>query len=895
MILGKNLGHYRVQEKIGAGGMGEVYRATDAKLGRDVAIKVLPELFTKDAERLARFDREARVLASLNHPNIATIHGLEEAGDLRYLVMELVPGLTLAERLARGPVPLEEALSIVRQMAEALEVAHEKGVIHRDLKPSNIKVTPEGTVKILDFGLAKAFATEASSQDISGSPTVSLMGTRGGAILGTVPYMSPEQARGKPLDRRTDIWAFGCILYELLTGRQAFRGETESDTIAKVLEREPDWRALPARTPSRVRTLLSRCLHKDAHHRIQHIGDARIEVEEALAAPRTMAGDETPDIGKLQPARWGKRLLFISAGTAFLGVLATWTVVRIVTRPVSASFSVNSVGRLTHDPGLSEWPTWSPDGSLLAFASNRRGNFEIYVRRVEGGQEVNVTNDPGEDFQPAFSPDGNSLAFISTRSSQSGMIKIGMLFGFEFRTYGGDLWLAPALGGQARRIAQNANFPAWHPRERKIAYVSGVEDHRSILEVPAEGGAPIALLPSESSSWEIVRLNFSPSGNWISFETVDEGVMLVPRGGGAPHKLVDGISHVWDANGRRLYYLTRDHAGGTRLLAAEIDEARGVLAGSPQTVGLVTGILRDLAVSRDAQQFAVSQLEGSMNLTRLPLTPTGGTPSGPEEQLSSGQVIDRYPAFSPDGRRIAFASDRLGAMEMWIYDVTSRIQQRLQLPGKDLGVNLPNWSPDGRTIVVTRFFQDGTRSLWLTATDGSHAEEVHPPGRGNVSGFFSPDGRQLLYFFRTEGFTQIHLMDIATRKKRQLTTSRSDKYDADWSPDGRWIAYSSNAGGTMQLWRIPTSGGDEQQLTSGHERMRHVSYSPDGRWIYSQPSHRNICRLPSSGGSLEAVTRFPESGLFIEEPKLSPDGRYLVYSRSNGGSSLWLLRVGKAQ
>jgi Tol biopolymer transport system component len=895
MMLGKNLGHYRIHEKLGAGGMGEVYRATDAKLGRDVAIKVLPELFTKDTERLARFDREARVLASLNHPNIASIYGLEDSGGVRFLVLELVPGVTLAERLAQGPVPLEEALSIARQMAEALEIAHEKGIIHRDLKPANIKVTPEGTVKVLDFGLAKAFSAEGSSQDISGSPTASLMGTRGGAILGTVPYMSPEQARGKPLDRRTDIWAFGCVLYELLTGRQAFRGETASDTIAIVLEREPDSSALPAKTPLRIRALLSRCFQKDTHRRLQHIGDARIEIEEALAVPSAMAGAEMPGEGKLQPARWDKRLLLIAAGTAFLGVLATWTVMRNVTRPASGAFRVSSVGRLTHDPGLSEWPTWSPDGSLLAFASNRSGNFEIYVRRVEGGQEVNVTHDPGEDFQPAFSPDGNSLAFISTRSSQSGMIKIGMLFGFEFRTYGGDLWVAPALGGQARRIAENANFPAWHPRERKIAYVSGVEDHRAILEIPVEGGAPKALLPSESSNWEIVRLSFSPSGNWISFETVDEGILLVPVGGGAPHKLVDGISHVWDASGQRLYYLTRDRLGGTRLLAVEIDEARGALVGSPQTLGLVTGVLRDLAVSRDAQQFAVSQLEGSLNLTRLPLTPAGDAPAGREEELSSGQVIDRYPAFSPDGRRIAFASDRLGAMEIWIYDLTSRQQERLQLPGKDLGANLPNWSPDGKQIVVTRFFQDGTRSLWLTATDGSHAEEVHPPVRGNVGGFFAPDGRQLLYYFRTEGFTQIFLLDLGTRKKRQLTTSRSDKYDADWSPDGRWIAYSSNAGGTIQLWRIPASGGDERQLTSGHERMRHASHSPDGRWIYIQPSHGNIARLPASGGRLEAVTRFPESGLFIEEPRLSPDGRYLVYSRSNGGSSLWLLRVGKAQ
>jgi len=234
-------------------------------------------------------------------------------------------------------------------------------------------------------------------------------------------------------------------------------------------------------------------------------------------------------------------------------------------------------------------------------------------------------------------------------------------------------------------------------------------------------------------------------------------------------------------------------------------------------------------------------------------------------------------------------------MDLWIYDLTTRQQERLQLPGKDLGANLPGWSPDGKTIVVTRFFQDGTRSLWLTAMDGSHAEEVHPPVRGNVGGRFSPDGRQLLYYFRSEGFIQLDLLDLGTRKTRQLTTSRSDKYDVDWSPDSRWIAYSSNAGGTIQLWRISAAGGEEQQLTSGHERMRHAFYSPDGRWVYIQMSHRNVYRLPASGGSLVPVTRFPESGLFLEEPTLSPDGRYLLYCRSNGGSSLWLLRVGKAQ
>src|SRR3990172_2348583 len=282
---GTRLGAFEVSSLLGVGGMGEVYRARDTKLGREVALKLLPEFLARDEEKLKHLEREAHLLASLNHPNIATLHGLEESDGLRFLVMELVPGETLAERLARGRLSIEESLSILRQIGEALEAAHEKGIIHRDLKPSNIKVTSDGKVKLLDFGLAKAIAEEKSPADLSQSPTLTREGTEHGVILGTASYMSPEQARGQALDRKTDIWSFGCVLYEALTGRKAFPGQTVSDIIASILARDPDWNALPERTPLKIRDLLRRCLRKEPHRRLRDIGDARIEIEESLAEP----------------------------------------------------------------------------------------------------------------------------------------------------------------------------------------------------------------------------------------------------------------------------------------------------------------------------------------------------------------------------------------------------------------------------------------------------------------------------------------------------------------------------------------------------------------------------------------------------------------------------------
>ncbi|MGH9532681.1 MAG: protein kinase domain-containing protein [Terriglobales bacterium] len=883
---GTKLGTYEILSAIGAGGMGEVYRARDTRLGRDVAIKVLPESFQQDGERLARFEREAQLLASVNHANIAAIYGLEESNGAVHLVLELVPGETLAQRLTRGRLPLDEALSVCLQVAQALEAAHEKGIIHRDLKPANIKVTPEGQVKVLDFGLAKSQVVEDSSRSDSDSPTASLGGTSAGLVLGTASYMSPEQARGKLVDKRTDVWSFGCVLYEALSGRRAFTGETPTDILAAIIEREPDWGALPPSTPDGIRRLLRRCLQKDRKRRTHDIADARLEIEEMQAQPAAVGQTE-------RGTGFSRRLLWLAgaAGAAVGAALALW--VSVPGKSVSAEAPhISQVARLTHDPGLSEWPTWSPDGKLLAFASNRSGNFEIYVRRIEGGHEVNVTNDPGQDYQPAFSPDGQWIAFVSTRSSRTGMIKIGATFGMEFRTFGGDLWVAPALGGPARRLATDANFPAWHPDGKRIAYVSGKEGHRAVLEIPVVGGEAKTLLAGNDSRWEAVKLQYSPDGRWLSLGAVDpEKILLLPlAAGGKPKELVSASTHVWAPSGGRLYYLKRDALGGTRLESVAVGND-GSLQAPPETIGVMTGILRDLAVSGDGRSLAVSEMEGSMNLTLQPLQAGGGAPAGPEQPLTRGQALDRYPAFSPDGKHVAYSSNRLGPQEVWILEIASGHLQKLPVPTGYQNVSLPYWSPDGHKIAMTPISADGKTSLWLLAVDGSEASELVPPTKNLGGNQISPDGSKLLYETRSGEHLQLFEVKLATRQSRQLTSSPSDKSPLVWSPDGRQVLYASTADGAMQVWRMPAEGGKEEQLTFGHERMRHAFYSPDGKWIYVQPSHRNIYRIPASGGVMQPVTRFPESGLFLEEPTISPDGRSLLYCRSNGGSSLWLITL----
>ncbi|MFY9560431.1 MAG: protein kinase, partial [Terriglobales bacterium] len=431
---GTKLGPYEIVAPLGAGGMGEVYRAHDTKLGRDVALKFLPPLFTSDADRLARFEREARLLASLNHPHIGAIYGFEDTGNVPALVLELVEGDTLDERVRRGPSPLSEALAFAQQIADALEAAHRAGIIHRDLKPSNIKITPDGLVKVLDFGLAKALAAEGSGHDLSNSPTMTAGGTIAGVILGTAAYMSPEQARGQPVDKRTDIWAFGCVLFEMLTGSSAFLRETVTDTIAAVVGAEPGWKSLPADTPGSIRRLLTRCLQKDARRRLHDIADARIELEDTMATPAEPAPVPTP-------RRWSRLALSaLSLGIATALVLL-WTERDRFGRPVAKPSPPDTrVIRLTDLPGLEESPAISPDGRSVAFTADVGGKRQVFVQLIAGGAPLQITRDTVDHECPRWSPDSSSILYFSP--AVSGTVQ-------------GSILEVPALGGVPRRVVNS--------------------------------------------------------------------------------------------------------------------------------------------------------------------------------------------------------------------------------------------------------------------------------------------------------------------------------------------------------------------------------------------------------------------------------------------------------
>jgi serine/threonine protein kinase len=457
--IGQQLGSYEVTALLGKGGMGEVYRARDRKLNRDVAIKVLPESVARDPDSLARFQREVQSIAALNHPNIVTIYSVEEADGVVFFSMELVEGKPLGDVIGTRGVPLARLLQFAIPLADAVSAAHQKSITHRDLKPANVMLSADGRVKVLDFGLAKLM--ELSAVDVGNSqlPTGSLTGD--GRIVGTVAYMSPEQAEGKRTDPRSDVFSLGVMLYEMATGERPFKGDTTVSTMTSILRDTP--RPITEINPALPRDLaliVRRCLAKNPEQRTQSAKDLRNQLEDLqhavdsgeLFSPPTAAGSP-------RGSRWRWTVAVMAIAFVLLGTVGTWVLTR---SRVPDTPMITQVARLTHDPGLSEWPTWSPDGSLLAFASNRNGNFDIYVRRLEGGQEVNVTNNASENFQPAFSPDGNSIAFVSTRASRTRMVKTGQRVGNnEARAYGGDVWVVPTLGGQARRLAPDGNFPVW--------------------------------------------------------------------------------------------------------------------------------------------------------------------------------------------------------------------------------------------------------------------------------------------------------------------------------------------------------------------------------------------------------------------------------------------------
>ncbi len=766
-MIGETISHYQVLEKLGAGGMGEVYRARDSHLGRDVAIKVLPDAFAREPDRLARFEQEARLLAALNHPNIAAIYGLEQADGRRFLVLELVPGNTLAERIAAGPLPVEETLEIERQVAEALEAAHGRGIIHRDLKPANIKVTPEGKVKVLDFGLAKAFGPDAEA-NLSKSPTATYRTAGEGVILGTAAYMSPEQARCRPLDPRTDIWSFGCVLYEALTGHQAFSGETVSDTLAAILKGEPEWNALPANTPPSIHTLLRRCLHKDMNRRLQHIGDARIEIEEALSSaalwPAAPASTEAP-----RAMTWRRTLPWVLAGLfALTTIIAGWQYRpswRLAPNP-AMHFSV-----VTNFAGVEAEPSFSPDGRSVAFVSDRGGQSNIWVGLVAGGSLVQITKDPNLKDRPRWSPDGSKLAYA--RLNEAGIF---------------DVWIVPALGGTARKILAGASDPAWSPDGRFLAFANYATG--TIWICDATGNNPRQLTQEEPNfpflvhrqpaysrdgrQMAFVRRRPGPYGELYVAEVATSKMQPLTQDGA----LV--LSPVWSP-GDQFIYFASSRGGALNLWRIP---ARG---GQPEQVTASQGDDAELDLSSDGKRLVFSTYRVHTNIVELTIDPKAGL-SGFTWLSGDAARNELSPAYSPDGKRIAYFTNRKGAENEAIWVMGADGSDPVQVV-EDERVNVfPRWSGDSQSLVYgsrARGLQGGfeVRRVALSGQPSEKLPVTAPRTLSNGFGDVARDGR--LVFYDSEG--KVPVFDPGTKQTRVLEGVRGGLHR--WSGDGRRIAY----------------------------------------------------------------------------------------------------------
>jgi serine/threonine protein kinase/dipeptidyl aminopeptidase/acylaminoacyl peptidase len=797
--VGSRVGPYDVLASLGAGAMGEVYRARDSRLNRDVAIKILPDLFAADPERLARFMREAQALAALNHPNIAQIHGLEESAGGRALVMELVEGEDLAERIGRGPVALDEALPIARQIASALEAAHEQGIVHRDLKPANVRVRPDGTVKVLDFGLAKALDPPGAATDPMKSPTLTARATLMGMIVGTAAYMSPEQAKGRPIDRRTDIWAFGCVLYELLTGSRAFPGDALTDTIARVLEREPDWTLLPAGTPAYVRELLQRCLRKDPARRLRDIGDARLQLEDGSAMPVDAAA----------PPSRSTWLAFAAIGCALLvGAAIGWTARPTApaspraSRPVRLDLLLPSGFELFTISGSPI--TISPDGATIAFVAGGRGTRQVFLRRLDASDSTPLR---GTEAAVAafFGADDQTLGVLS-RDRAVKRISLGDGLVTDVTSYVG------------------LNAPVWGNVPVQGADRAMVFSRDGLWRVMAAGEEPARLTTLDASRGELAHLPgvVLPSGvvlftSWTS--TADRRrIEAVNPEDGARRVVVDRASSplLSSATGHLLFH--RDGA----MLAAPFDVQTVRVTGEAVTVippGAVrwAGGIPVLALSASGSLVYAPAQTG---LTRLVRVSRDGT----FQPLMDAAGSFSHPRVSPEGSRVVLEH---AADSLWVQDLTRDARSPLT-SGLLPGVGFPIWTRDGRRVVFRRADQ-----LWWVDASGSGRTGRVPSEPADIPVSLSPDG-EVLAVLRTSasgGGDLVAISPTGAWSPRPLVQTQGYDGGADFSPDGRWLLYASTDSGTSQVylapypamdrkWAISTRGGTQPRWSrSGREAI----------------------------------------------------------------------------
>ncbi|MGH9257994.1 MAG: protein kinase domain-containing protein [Vicinamibacterales bacterium] len=897
LTAGTRLGPYEVTAQIGAGGMGEVYRARDTSLGRDVAIKVLPDAFAHDSERLARFEREAKTLASLNHPNIAQIYGLEKGEGIRAIVMELVEGPTLGERIAdhagsagalraepvprttdvgrvprredeqarRGPagLPIDEALAIAKQIADALEAAHEQGIIHRDLKPANIKLRPDGVVKVLDFGLAKALQDEMAAPDVSQSPTLSVAATRMGVILGTAAYMAPEQAKGKAVDKRADIWAFGCVLYEMLTGQPAFQGEDVSDILASVIKGSTNLELLPAGAHSKLREVLARCLEKDVRKRIRDIGDVRYELEQVAAGPTEAPAEG--GTGARAPAR-AARLRIAIAGALLTGVAgsAGWMLKPVPSpapRP-TARFSYTLAENQQFRSTGRTVVAISPDGRQFVY--NTTGG--LYLRSMDGLNARLIQGTEQTLTSPFFSPDGQWVGFFEDN----------------------ELKKIPVAGGTPVVLCKATNpfGVSWGADDTILFGQPG-----GIMRVSANGGAPELLLATKPGDELIHGPQMLPGGEWLLFSLVRGAGTGLNRWDVAEivvHSVASGERKVLWRGGSDARYVPTGHlvyALADALFALPFDLDRLEVTGGP--VQLLDGLMR---VPTPAQQTGTAHFGLSDDGTLVHVAGTSLVPQrrlvwadrkGGEEDIAAPARPYLAPRISPDGTQVAL-DVRDQENDVWIWSLARQTLTRLTFDaGRDME---PVWTPDGRRIVFSST-RAGSANLFWQAADGTGVVERLTEGpSGHFPTSISADGARVVFDQLT---TSIDVLAVPLAGERRpaplVATAMFTEANGNLSADGRWLAYESNESGRDEMYVRPFPGVDAGRWQVSTGGGVQPAWSADSRELfYVDPE-----------GRIVAVPVQPSASFVAGNPQVVVDGSFLLNIAGFGGRMYDVSRDGQ--
>lgn len=885
LSIGTKLGPYEIVALLGAGGMGEVYRAHDTKLGRDIALKLLPPQFAADADRVSRLEREAQLLASLNDTHIGAIYGFDDADNVPALVLELVEGDGLDERVRRHPLPLSEALAIAQQIADALDAAHRTGIIHRDLKPSNIKITPDGVVKVLDFGLAKAFSAPGPALDLS---TMTASGTIGGLILGTPAYMSPEQARGHTVDKRTDIWAFGCVLYEMLTGLPAFARGTVTDTLAAVVGAEPEWKALPAGTPGSVRRLLMRCLQKDARRRLHDIADARIELEETMATPVEPASMPVP------PRRWPRLFLLAPSLGIATALVFLWIARDKFARLVAETSPPNiRVIRLTDLPGLQECPAISPDGKSVAFTGGVGGKRQVFVQLTSGGAPLQITRDAADHEYPRWSTDSSSILYFSPAASGTAQ---------------GSIWEIPALGGAARRVVNSVGGADVSLTDGRLAFFRLAKEGIQLVTAPTDGSRFDVVAEFPPVTYYLYP-RWSPDGRWIAFQRGDSirfDIFVAPATGGQPRQLthdndmMGGFAWLPDSMG----IVYSSNRGGTMPYLPALGLWRVTLrdgAVRPVTSGEASYMSPDISKSG---AILASRMNLQTDIWRFPVNglPANNVHRGVRITRQTGLVLT--PTASPDDKEIAFLSDSGGHANLWVVNTDSGgLRQITHERDPNVALGVPVWSPNGRNIafVSSRGNQGLTFGVWLVDSDGSNLRNLANPGLGPA---WSPDGRWVYYSTRGRAAsTDVVLKKVPAEGGPAVTVRTEplrnvigvqgatlyylfDRPLVDGTPEFEIRAATPEDGPFRVLARIPASRVPIWQILN-------PALSPDGKWMAQALTDgftTNVWALSTTTGEWRQITDFGERPTFIaRRMSWSSDGRSILAAVAEGNSDIVML------